>query len=71
MEESPIVGVTSLEGMGTYTKSKRNVLLCACSKSEAYLVKNAVYQVDDSAFVMFTETSEVLGEGFKESLDEL
>lgn len=49
-------GVTSLEGMGTYTKSKRNVLLCACSKSEAYLVKNAVYQVDDSAFVMFTET---------------
>lgn len=32
-------GVTSLEGMGTYTKSKRNVLLCACSKSEAYLVK--------------------------------
>ena len=42
-----------------------------CSKSEAYLVKNAVYQVDDSAFVMFTETSEVLGEGFKESLDEL
>ena len=51
-------GVTSLEGMGTYTKSKRNVLLCACSKSEAY-------------FVMFTETSEVLGEGFKESLDEL
>lgn len=64
-------GVTSLGGMGTYTKSKRNVLLCACSKSEAYLVKNAVYQVDDSAFVMFTETSEVLGEGFKESLDEL
>ena len=48
--------------MGTYTKSKRNVLLCACSKSEAYLVKNAVYQVDDSAFVMFTETSEVLEE---------
>lgn len=33
--------------------------------------ENAVYQVDDSAFVMFTETSEVLGEGFKESLDEL
>lgn len=57
-------GVTSLEGMGTYTKSKRNVLLCACSKSEAYLVKNAVYQVDDSAFVMFTETSEVLGDFF-------
>ena len=64
-------GVTSLDGEGTYTKSKRNVLLCACSKSEAYLVKNTVYQVDDSAFVMFTETSEVLGEGFKESLDEL
>ncbi len=40
------------------------MLLCACSKSEAYRVKNAVLEVDESAFLMFTETSEVFGEGF-------
>ena len=43
----------------------RDVILCACSKAEAYLVKSIVQEVDDKAFVMFTETSEVLGEGFK------
>ena len=57
-------GVTILGGTGSYTQEKREVLLCACSKSEAYRVKNAVLEVDEHAFLMFTETSEVFGEGF-------
>lgn len=57
-------GVTVLDGTGSYTGGKRQVLLCACSKSEAYRVKNAVQEVDEGAFLMFTETSEVFGEGF-------
>lgn len=58
-------GVTLMEAVGTYTGGRKHVLLCACSKSEAYMVKTAVYQVDESAFLMFTETSEVFGEGFQ------
>lgn len=58
-------GVTILKASGSYTGKGREVLLCACSKSEAYRVKNAVQEVDDGAFLMFTETSEVFGEGFK------
>lgn len=58
-------GVTLMEAVGTYTGGRKYVLLCACSKSEAYMVKTAVYQVDESAFLMFTETSEVFGEGFQ------
>lgn len=61
-------GVTSLKAVGTYTGTNREVLLCACSKAEAYLVKNAVEQADRDAFFMFTETSEVFGEGFKKNL---
>ena len=57
-------GVTIVRGTGSYTGESREVLLCACSKSEAYRVKNAVLEVDESAFLMFTETSEVFGEGF-------
>lgn len=50
---------------GGYTGMRRDVILCACSKAEAYLVKSAVQEADEKAFVMFTETSEVFGEGFK------
>ena len=59
-------GVTSMKATGEYTGLMRDVLLCACSKSEAYLVKNAVRKTDEQAFLMFTETSEVFGEGFKQ-----
>lgn len=59
-------GVTLIEAVGAYTGGRKYVLMCACSKSEAYMVKMAVYQVDERAFLMFTETSEVFGEGFQE-----
>ncbi len=59
-------GVTLIEAIGAYTGGRKYVLMCACSKSEAYMVKTAVHQVDERAFLMFTETSEVFGEGFQE-----
>ena len=55
-------GVTSLRAVGAYTRSEKEMLLCACSKAEAYLVKSAVQDVDENAFFMFVETSEVFGE---------
>ncbi len=58
-------GVTAIPASGGYTGMRRDVLLCACSKAEAYLVKSAVQETDEQAFLMFTETSEVYGEGFK------
>lgn len=61
-------GVTAVPASGTYTGQRRDVLLCACSKAEAYLVKSAVSEVDAGAFLMFTETSEVFGEGFKREI---
>ena len=51
--------------MGGYTGIKKDVLLCACSKAEAHLIRTAVEEADDRAFLMFTETSEVFGEGFR------
>ena len=57
--------VTTIPASGGYTGTHRDVLLCACSKAEAYLVKTTVQETDSQAFLMFTETSEVFGEGFK------
>ena len=59
-------GVTSLNAVGAYTGTERDVLLCVCSKAEAYMVRAAVREADKEAFIMFTETSEVFGEGFKD-----
>lgn len=62
-------GSTSIRAQGSYTGDERQVLLCACSKAEAYKVRSAAHQLDPSAFVMITETSEVFGEGFIDPTD--
>lgn len=59
-------GSTLIRAIGTYTGSERQVLLCACNKSQAFNVRSAAHEVDENAFVMITETSEVYGEGFLE-----
>lgn len=62
-------GSTSIRAQGSYTGTHRQVLLCACSKAEAYKVRSAAHLLDPSAFVMITETSEVFGEGFIDPTD--
>ncbi len=57
-------GSTLIRAIGTYTQDGRDVILCACSKSQTYQITNAAHEIDDSAFIMVTETSEVFGEGF-------
>lgn len=63
-------GSTILKAMGTYTRENRDVLLCACSKSQAYSITGMAHEMDPGAFVMVTETSEVFGEGFTEEKKE-
>lgn len=58
-------GSTAIKATGSYTRTDRDVLLCACSNSQAYILRRAVFEADDKAFVMLTETSQVFGEGFK------
>ena len=60
-------GSTAIRAIGTYTKEEKDVLLCACSSSQAYSVRSAAHEVDPDAFVMLTETSEVFGEGFMDT----
>ena len=59
-------GSTIMSGTGSYTLENKDVLLCACSVSQSYIVNNAIHEVDSNAFIMFTETSQVFGEGFKQ-----
>lgn len=58
-------GSTLLPATGAYTGRPVQVLLCACSRREAYKVRAAAHTADPAAFVMITETTEVFGEGFR------
>lgn len=58
-------GITILKGKGFYTGSDKDVLLCIISRSQIVKLKDLVNDIDKSAFVMVTDATEVLGEGFK------
>lgn len=58
-------GVTRLEGYGGYTDQKRPVLMCVVNQTEVTKLKQVVRNIDPSAFVVVTNATEVLGEGFK------
>ena len=58
-------GSTLVRSIGTFSGSERDLLICACSKSQIFKVRSAAHAVDDDALVMITEVDEVYGEGFK------
>lgn len=57
---------TLIKATGAYSGKDTNVLLCTVRKSQFPKLKRIVYEADPKAFMMATETSEVLGYGFKE-----
>lgn len=58
-------GVTVLEGRGGYTEAGVDVLYCVVARGEVSILKRLVQSIDPKAFVVITEASEVLGEGFR------
>jgi uncharacterized membrane-anchored protein YitT (DUF2179 family) len=58
-------GMTKLTAYGGYTDQERPVLMCVVDQSEFTKLKQIVKSIDPSAFVIVTDASEVLGEGFK------
>jgi uncharacterized membrane-anchored protein YitT (DUF2179 family) len=58
-------GVTALKGIGMYTKSEKNVLYCVIHRGQLQELKTIVKRADPSAFIILSEVTEVLGEGFK------
>ena len=58
-------GVTVLEWRGGYTEAGLDALHCVVTWREVSILKRLVQSVDPQAFVVITEASEVLGEGFR------
>ncbi len=57
-------GVTSLNGTGMYSGTRKQVLVCVVSKKEIVKLIGIVKSADKNAFVIVLDAKEVLGEGF-------
>ncbi|QPC47490.1 YitT family protein [Mangrovibacillus cuniculi] len=58
-------GVTKLQAYGGYTDDARPILMCVVDQTEFTKLKQLVKNIDSEAFIVVTDASEVLGEGFK------
>lgn len=58
-------GATILKGTGSYSKSEKEIVMCASSYKQMHMVQKAVKDVDQEAFLVTMEANQVKGEGFK------
>ncbi|MFC4022958.1 YitT family protein [Oceanobacillus longus] len=61
-------GVTVLDGRGSFSGEKRDVLYCVVARNEIVRLKGIINGIDPHAFVAVTTAHDVMGEGF--TLDE-
>lgn len=70
---SPIIleklhrGYTSYHASGGFTGEDKTVMLCTLKRGEALKLKAQVKRADPEAFVIITDTTEILGKGFQSS----
>lgn len=58
-------GVTAFYGKGMYTNEEKLILMCAIGRSDLSQVKTIIKKIDQNAFIIITNSREVLGMGFK------
>ncbi len=61
-------GTTGLYGKGMYTNKEKIILLCAASRRDISKIKIIARTIDKNAFIIITNSREVVGLGFKEKL---
>ena len=59
-------GVSGIYGKGMYTNRDKLILMCAVGRNDLAEVKKIVKKIDPKAFLIVTNSREVLGIGFKE-----
>ena len=57
-------GVTLINAKGAYTQKEKSILMCAMKEKELTNFKDRVLSIDKDAFIVFSESQEILGNGF-------
>ena len=61
-------GYTSYKAEGGYTGEEKTIIITVCKRGEALKLKMRIHAADASAFVILTDTNEIVGKGFRETL---
>jgi uncharacterized membrane-anchored protein YitT (DUF2179 family) len=56
---------TKIQGVGGYTGEERTVLLTVCRRMEGVKLRKIVKQIDPNAFIIVSNSSEIIGKGFR------
>lgn len=59
-------GATYIKGVTSYKKKDVNILYVVCSSKQLVKLRQIIKEIDPDAFVSVSDTSEILGKGFKE-----
>lgn len=59
-------GFTSYKATGGYTHEEKTVMLAVMKRGEALKLKSHIHRSDPTAFVILTDTNEILGKGFRD-----
>lgn len=58
-------GATIYKAEGAYTQTEKTVILTAMKRSQAVQLRNFVRQTEPTAFITITNSSEIIGKGFR------
>lgn len=58
-------GATSIQAKGMYTKNRKDIVFCVIDQKKIPELKEMIYDIDENAFVVISNVSEVVGLGFK------
>ncbi len=62
-------GITVLHGKGFYSGIERDVLMVAIRPQQLFRIRSVIKEIDPKAFMIFSNATEVLGNGFKVDLN--
>lgn len=57
-------GVTLIDVRGAYTNTDKKMLFCALKDSETEAFQKKILEIDENAFVVFSESQKIVGNGF-------
>lgn len=58
-------GVTVNDAVGEFTKARMTMIHTVCKRAEAIKLKKRIKEIDPSAFIIVTTSSEIIGRGFR------
>ncbi|MBQ7953934.1 MAG: YitT family protein, partial [Clostridia bacterium] len=57
-------GITIIDAVGAYTMDKKKMLFCALKEGESHDFQRKILEIDNEAFIVFSESQRIKGNGF-------